>query len=79
MRMTKVISQVVDPSGQSVGTYDDNPLLNSIVYDVQYPDGEVKEYAVNVGSCWYCGKMEVIPLKDMNESHLTQTAEFVVA
>ena len=27
---------------------DDNPLLNSIQYEVKFPDGQVKEYSVNV-------------------------------
>ena len=30
------------------GSYDDNPFLNSIVYEVEFPDGQVKEYAANI-------------------------------
>mgnify|MGYP001272535206 CR=1 FL=1 len=30
------------------GKYDDNPSLNSIIYDVEFPDGTVKEYSANV-------------------------------
>ena len=30
-----------------VGHYDPNPLLNSIVYDVEFPDGAIKQYAAN--------------------------------
>ena len=30
------------------GTYDDNPFLNTIIYDVEFPDGQVKDYAANV-------------------------------
>ena len=25
-----------------------NPFLNSIIYDVEFPDGQVKEYAANI-------------------------------
>ena len=31
-----------------LGAYAPNPILNSIVYDVEFPDGQVKEYAANV-------------------------------
>ena len=37
-----------DADGNIVGTYDDNPILNTIVYDVEFPDGAVKQYAANV-------------------------------
>ena len=29
-------------------TYHKNPILNTLVYDVEFPDGEVKEYSANV-------------------------------
>jgi hypothetical protein len=25
--------------------YDDNPMLNSVIYDIEFPDGQTKEYA----------------------------------
>ena len=31
-----------------MGSYDDNPLQNSIVYEVEFPDGQVKEYSANI-------------------------------
>ena len=30
-----------------LGTYDSKPVLNSIIYDVLFPDGVVKQYAAN--------------------------------
>ena len=30
------------------GTYDDNPFLNTIIYEVEFPDGQVKDNAANV-------------------------------
>ena len=35
-------------NGKVKGTYDDNPLLNSHIYEVEFPDGEVKEFAANI-------------------------------
>ena len=30
-----------------LGTYDSKPVLNSIIYDVLFPDGVVKQYSAN--------------------------------
>ena len=38
----------MDPEGHTVGVYDDAPRLNSVVYEVEFNDGQVKEYAANV-------------------------------
>ncbi len=37
-----------DKNGNIVGQYDDNPLLNTLSYNVEFPDGEVREYGANV-------------------------------
>ena len=44
----KVIQRAIGPDGQVTGTYDNNPFLNSIIYYVEFPDGQVKEYAANI-------------------------------
>ena len=44
----KVIQRTIGPDGQVTGTYDNNSFLNSIIYDVEFPDGQVKEYASNI-------------------------------
>ena len=44
----KVKGRSVSDDGKVTGRYDDNPILNSIVYDVEFPDGQVKEYAANI-------------------------------
>ena len=36
--------RTIGPDGKVMGTYDDNPYANSILYDVEFPDGQVKEY-----------------------------------
>jgi hypothetical protein len=43
-----VTQRALGPDGRTAGPYDDNPMLNSIIYEVEFPDGQVKEYAVNV-------------------------------
>ena len=48
MKAAKVKGRSTDPDGRSVGTYDENPIMNTLVYDVEFPDGEVREYAANV-------------------------------
>ena len=44
----RVKRRALGPDGRVCGTYDDNPMMNSIIYEVEFPDGEVKEYAANV-------------------------------
>ena len=48
MKSAKVISQSKNLDGEEVGSYNENPFLNTLVYDVQFPDGKIKEYVVNV-------------------------------
>ena len=43
-----VLQRTIGPDGKVTGTYDSNPYLNSIICDVEFPDGEVKEYAANI-------------------------------
>ena len=44
----KVTQITIGPGGQVTGTYDNNQYLNSIIYYVEFPDGQVKEYAANI-------------------------------
>ena len=46
--MVKVICRTIDSNGNIIGTFDENPVLKSLVYDVEFPDGYVKHYAANV-------------------------------
>ena len=46
--MGKVIRQSVDDHGKLIGTYDENPVLNSHIYEVEFPDREIKEFAANI-------------------------------
>ena len=46
--MVKVICRAVKKHGKLIGTYDENPILNSHLYGVEFTDGEVKEFASNI-------------------------------
>ena len=48
LRKAKVVGRTTDGNGNVAGSYDPNPFLNSLTYDVEFPDGEIKEYAANV-------------------------------
>ena len=48
MAMGKVARRSLDADGRTTGTYHDNPFLNTITYDVEFPDGQVKEYGTNI-------------------------------
>ena len=43
----KVIKRAFGPDGKVAGKYDDNPYLNSIMYEVGLVDGRIKEYRAN--------------------------------
>jgi hypothetical protein len=40
--------RAVGPDGKLIGTYDENPILNTMVYEVEFPDGQVQEYSANL-------------------------------
>ena len=42
-----VAGRHVDKEGNLVGRTDPNPILNTAVYDVVFPDGSIKQYAAN--------------------------------
>ena len=46
--MAKVLRKSVDENGQVIGAHNENPWLNTLVYDVEFPDGDVKKYAANL-------------------------------
>jgi hypothetical protein len=48
MLTAKVKQRSIGPDGVIAGEYNDNPILNTIVYDVEFPDGTIKEYAANL-------------------------------
>ena len=48
METGKVKIRAIGSFGNVTVLYDDNPIMNSTIYEVEFPDGQVKEYATNV-------------------------------
>jgi hypothetical protein len=48
MTVGRVAKRAIEPSRTVAGTYDENPCLNMMIYEVKIPDGQLKEYAANV-------------------------------
>ena len=46
--MAKVVRRTVDENGKVIGTFDNNPILNSMIYECEFPDGVTKQYAANI-------------------------------
>ena len=40
----KVANRIVAPDGRALGTYNDIPPLNTMMYEIEFDDGNVKEY-----------------------------------
>ena len=43
----KFKQRALNPDGQTTGSYDENPMIISIIYEVEFEDGHVKEYTAN--------------------------------
>ena len=48
MNKLKVVGRFKDDDGNIIGKYDSNPMLNTMVYDVEFPYGSISEYGANV-------------------------------
>ena len=48
IQVFKVARRILDEDGKLVGTYYENPILNTLIYDVDFPDGATKPYAANM-------------------------------
>ena len=44
----RVIQRARDKDGKQFGTYNQNPILNTNVYEVMFPDGSTSKYAANI-------------------------------
>ena len=48
MTVGGVTKRALGPNGTVAGTYDENTCLNTMTYEVEFPNGQLKEYAANV-------------------------------
>ena len=66
-RKVKVFSRYKDANGEMKGSCDHNAFLYSLAYDVEFPDGDVKEHSDNsiAETCMLKLTMRSIPLKSL--------------
>jgi hypothetical protein len=48
MSVGKVIQRALVPDETVAGTYDENLILNTMIYDIEFLNGDIKEYAANI-------------------------------
>ena len=48
LQVAKVVRRTLDENGKLVGSYSDNFILNSLLYEVEFTDGTTKPYAANM-------------------------------
>ena len=46
--LAKVMRRSVDANGKVIGIFNENPLLNTILYECEFEDGLMKEYTANM-------------------------------
>lgn len=44
----RVIGRSKDANGKTIGLFNANPIINTQVYDVIFPDGSIKQYGANI-------------------------------
>ena len=47
-QIEKSVRQAVLSGGKLIGSFDKNPVQNSLLYEVEFPDGAVKQYSANM-------------------------------
>ena len=73
LKSGKVKGRKIYINGNLIGTYDQYPLLNSILYDVELPDGFAKQYSANVISNHMYSQVDqdTFPRRYLNQSLIT--------
>ena len=47
-RVARVVGRAVDENGELIGQHNDNPILNTLLYKVEFPDRQRQTYAANL-------------------------------
>ena len=47
-QLAKILRRLVDRDGQVIGQHHKNHLLNMLMYDIEFPNGDVRKYAANI-------------------------------
>ena len=46
--LATIVKQSVDDNVKAIGSWNDNPMLNTLVYEWEFSDGTIKEYSANI-------------------------------
>ena len=46
--LANVLKQPMYYNGKKIGSWNENPMLNTLVYECEFSDVTVKEYAANI-------------------------------
>ena len=46
--IAKVLWRLVEEQGKVIGSPDENPILNKLIYDVEFPNGNINKYQENI-------------------------------
>jgi hypothetical protein len=46
--LAKIMQHSVDSNGKVIGEFNENPLLNTVLYKCEFKDGTMKEYTANM-------------------------------
>ena len=47
-QLAKVLRRSVNRDDKTIGQHHKNHLLNTLVYDIEFPDSDVKKYSANI-------------------------------
>ena len=82
MHAARVIGLARDELGNEVGTYDPNPIMDTRVYEVMFPDGAVEQYAANILAENMLGQVDengyMHRMLDTIEDHRTDGSEATI-
>ena len=45
--LANIVKRKIDSNNEPVGRANDNPILDSRIYELEFPDGRIEEYSVN--------------------------------
>ena len=48
LQKARVKKRQIGLDGNEIGAYSSNPMLNTLIYEVEYPDGSIRDYGANV-------------------------------
>ena len=83
MHAARIIGVAKDGLGNDIGSYNPNPILDTRVYEVMFPDGAIERYAANVLAENMLGQVDehgyMYRMLDTIEDHRTDGTEATIS